>query len=302
MAIVKTLNDVLDLAIHKKSGRLVVGAAQDLEVMEAVTTAKKRGIVELTLIGDESAIKKIADEHQFDLTGVTIIHENDPVKATNQAVAMTRQNEADMLMKGLVNTDVFMRTILNKETGLRTGRLLTHVAVFEVETYPRLLILSDVAICIAPDLAQKIEITQNAIDVAHSLGIEMPKVAILSAAEKVNPEKMPSSGDAALIAKMADRGQIKGAIIDGPLALDNAISPESLKIKGINTPVAGEADILIFPNIEAGNVMYKTLTQLANAHVGAIVTGLAKPVVLTSRADSAESKLYSIALAAAIAK
>lgn len=298
----KSLEAVLNQAIELKTQRLVVGAAQDLEVLEAVVAAKQKGMAELILIGDVQLIRSLANEHNLDLSGASIFHESDGYKATREAVAMIKRGEADMLMKGLVNTDIFMKAILDKEIGLRTGRLLTHVSVFEVPAYHQLLILSDVAINIAPDLMQKLEITQNAIDVAHALGNELPKVAVLSATEKVNAAKMPSSGDAALLSKMSDRGQIKGALVDGPLAFDNAISLESARIKKIESPVAGDADILIFPNIESGNVIYKALNLFAQAKVGAIVMGLAKPVVLTSRADSAESKLYSIALAALLAQ
>ena len=190
---------------------------------------------------------------------------------------------------------------MNKEKGLRTGELLTHVAVFEVPDFPILQIVSDAAININPDLMEKVQIIKNAIKVARALGNTEPKVAILSATEKVNAEKMPSSGDAAIISKMAERGQIKGAIIDGPLALDNAVSAESAKIKKIDSPVAGHADILITPDIDAGNVLYKSLIFHAKAKVAATVMGVACPVVLTSRADSNESKLYSIALASLIA-
>ena len=301
MGKITKLNQILEEAIKRPSNRIAVAVAQDHEVLEAVNEAQQKGMVEAILTGDRSLMEPIAEECSIDLSNFEIIDEKDVAKAAAKAVELVKNGKANLLMKGLVNTDVYLKAILNKEKGLRTGELLTHVAVFEVPDFPILQIVSDAAININPDLMEKVQIIKNAIKVARALGNTEPKVAILSATEKVNAEKMPSSGDAAIISKMAERGQIKGAIIDGPLALDNAVSAESAKIKKIDSPVAGHADILITPDIDAGNVLYKSLIFHAKAKVAATVMGVACPVVLTSRADSNESKLYSIALASLIA-
>jgi phosphate butyryltransferase len=210
-----------------------------------------------------------------------------------------RSGEAQMLMKGLVSTGTFLKGILNKEFGLRDRPLLSHVAVFEAADPERLVIFTDVAMNIAPDLAQKVQILENAVDLAHRLGIERPKVAVIAAVETVNAE-MPATLEAAALAKMADRGQIKGCLVDGPLALDNALSVEAARHKGIVSPVAGVADVLLLPDIEAGNVLSKMIGLVAKCPLAAVIVGASAPVVLTSRADSDETKFNSIALAAAI--
>jgi len=231
-----------------------------------------------------------------------IVHESDEMKAAFKAVALINEGEGDLLMKGLVSTDKYMRAILNKENGLMNpGAILSHVTVMENANYHKLLIVGDVAIIPLPELKEKIAITNYLISVAHALGIERPKVALIAATEQVSP-KMQACVDAALIAKMADRGQIKGAAVDGPLALDVAIDEESAKIKKLNSEVAGDADCLVFPNIESGNVFYKANTKLAKGEQGAIVVGARVPAVLSSRGDSIKTKLYSIALAALSAK
>jgi phosphate butyryltransferase len=295
------LDQILEEAVKRPSHKIAVAVAQDTEVLEAVHEAKERGMIDPILTGNKWLMEPIAEKAGIDLSDFEIIDEKDDRAAAARAVELVKKGDADILMKGLVNTDVYLKAILNKEHGLSIGKLLTHVAVFEVPGFSKLQIVSDAAINISPDLSQKIEITNNAVKVAQALGINEPKVAILSATEKVNAEKMPSSGDAALMTQMNRRRQIKGAIIDGPLALDNAVSEESAKIKKIKSPVAGDADILITPNIDAGNVLYKSLIFYAKAKVAATVMGVACPVVLTSRADSKESKLYSIALSALIA-
>jgi phosphate butyryltransferase len=213
-------------------------------------------------------------------------------------VALVRAGEADMLMKGVLDTSILLKAALNKENGLNAGRLTSHVAVMEVPTYHKLLIVTDAAINIAPDLAGKLDIIANAVQVARAIGLANPKVALLAAVEKVNWDKMPCTADAAIITQMNRRGQLKGCIVDGPLALDNAVSAESAQIKKIVSEVAGDADILVAPDIEAGNILYKCLLDLGQAKGAGIVVGASKPIVLTSRADSAETKLASIALAA----
>jgi phosphate butyryltransferase len=211
-------------------------------------------------------------------------------------MGMVRAGEADVIMKGSLGTAFLIQAALDREKGLRQGKLFTHVAVYEIPGFNRLLLISDGGVVIAPDLYEKIEIVQNAIDVAHILGIGEPKVAVLAAAELVNP-KIVSTVDAANLSKMAERGQIVGGLVDGPLALDNAISPEAAHIKGIDGPVAGRADVLIVPDIEAGNIMAKAITYFAHGEMAGIVTGAAAPIVVTSRSDSERSKLVSIALA-----
>ena len=224
----------------------------------------------------------------------------DPKKATLEAVKLVSSGHADMLMKGLVDTATFLRSVLNKEVGLRTGKQMSHVAVFEIEGWDRLFFLTDVAFNTYPELKEKTAIINNAASVAHACGIEMPKVGVVCPVEVVNPN-MPSTVDAALLAKMSDRGQFKGCIVDGPFALDNAISLEAASHKGVKGEVAGQSDILMLPNIETGNVMYKTLTYFAPCKNGCLLVGTSAPVILTSRADTFETKVNSIALAALVA-
>ncbi|OYV88717.1 MAG: hypothetical protein B7Z68_12930 [Acidobacteria bacterium 21-70-11] len=236
----------------------------------------------------------------------TVIDERDEYQAGVRARDMVRDGEADVLMKGLIGTDKYMHLILDKERGLLPkGAVLTHITVLDVPAYQathgKLLLVSDVAIIPAPDLATKVKIVTYAVDAAHSFGIEIPRVALLAASEKVS-EKMPATVDAAIIAKMAERGQIKGAIVDGPLALDVALSPEACEIKGLRSVVEGDADVLIFPNIETGNVFYKSATILGGARLAAVVVGSSAPCILTSRADSEESKFFSIALGCRLAR
>ncbi|MDD4658547.1 MAG: bifunctional enoyl-CoA hydratase/phosphate acetyltransferase, partial [Eubacteriales bacterium] len=229
--------------------RLVVAAAQDPDVLEAVRDAVDWGIVSAILVGDKEKIAATAAEVRLSLEKCTVIPEADPIAAAHKAVAMVAQGQGDMVMKGRIGTADILRAVLDKEKGLRTGRLLSHVTVFDVQGVGRLLFMTDAAMNIAPDLGQKAQIVQNAVDVVRALGVERPKVAALAAVELVNPD-MPAAVEAALLAKMADRGQIKGAIVDGPLALDNAISLHSAQVKGIHSPVAGNADILMVPDIE----------------------------------------------------
>jgi len=240
----------------------------------------------------------MALEAGLDLEGVRLMEAKDFADAATKAVALVRSGEADILMKGVLDTSILLKAALNKEAGLNSGRLTSHVAVIESSYYHKLFIVTDAAINIAPDLQGKVDMIANAVQVSRSLGVERPKVALLAAVEKVNPERMPCTVDAAIITQMQKRGQIKDCIVDGPLALDNAISAESARIKKIVSEVAGDADILVAPDIEAGNILYKALVDLGGAKGAAIVAGAAKPIVLTSRSDSKETKLASIALAA----
>jgi phosphate butyryltransferase len=301
MAITK-LDQLFEVLKTKPKKRLVAAFANDDHTIEAVSMAVDMGIVEATLVGDEQTIKTVCAAHKIDPSKFKIVQENDEMKAANKAVELINNGEGDVLMKGLVSTDKYMRAILNKEKGLLPPKaVLSHVTVVQVPTYHKLLIVADVAIIPAPDLGQKIAMTNYLIQTAHSLGIEKPKVAILAATEQVSAA-MPACVDASIISKMGDRGQIKGAIIDGPLALDVAIDMESAKIKKLTGEVAGDADCILFPNIESGNVFFKACTKLAKGELGAMVMGAKVPCVLTSRGDSVQSKMYSIALAANAAK
>jgi len=290
------LDQIVERVKGKATKRLAVAVAEDPHTIEAVARAVKERLVHATLTGDEKAIKKVAAEAKVDTGLFEIVHEPDKVKALTLAIDKVRSGQADFLMKGLLDSSVYIRGIIDKEKGLLPpGKLLSHVTVIQVPAWKKLIVCGDVAVIPAPDLEAKVAILNYAIGVAHKLGIEKPKAILLSAVEKVNP-KMPSTTEAAIIAKMADRGQIKGAIVDGPLALDVAFSAESAAIKGIKSPVAGDADILVFPSIEAGNIFFKASTYLAKGELGAVVAGASCPCVLTSRGDSEDTKFYSIAL------
>lgn len=302
MAITK-LAQMFDVLKSKSKKRLVAAYANDSHTIGAVNQAVEKGLIDATLVGDEATIKKVCLEHNIDVTKFKIVQEADEVKAAEKAVALINAGEGDILMKGLVSTDKYMRAILSKDKGIMesSNATLSHVSVVEVPNYHKLLIVSDVAIIPAPDLKQKITIANYLIRTAKALQIDMPKVAVIAATEQMMPG-MPACVDAAIISKMADRGQIKGALVDGPLALDVAIDKESCEIKKLVSPVAGDADCLLFPNIESGNVFFKSSTKLSNGELGAVVFGAKVPAVLTSRGDSEMTKLYSIALAAIIAK
>jgi phosphate butyryltransferase len=293
---VKTLDDILALAKKIGPKKVAVAQAEHEEVLLALEKARKQGMVEAILVGRRERIEKLASKNGIDIGGFEIHQEVDGFSAALRCCELVNRGEAHFLMKGLVETAHFMRAILDKEKGLRTGRLLSHVAVFEIPSYPKLLMVTDAAINIVPTLMQKAQIIQNAVGVAHFLGIELPKVACLAAVEKVYPDKMPATLDCAALSVMAKRGQIKGAVVDGPFGLDNAVSEESARVKGVTSEMAGKADVLLCPNVEAGNAIYKTLTEFAQAKCAAVVVGAKAPVVLTSRADSHETKFASIAL------
>ncbi|GIM29953.1 phosphate butyryltransferase [Clostridium polyendosporum] len=280
--------------------KVSVAVAQDEQVLEAIKVAKDRGIIDAILVGDKEQIKVLADKIGMDLTQFEIVHELDVRKAALFSVELASTGKADMVMKGLVDTATFLRCVLNKEVGLRKGKLMSHVAVFEIENFDRLLFLTDAAFNTYPDLKAKVDILNNAVKVAHACGLEKPKVASICAVEVVNQD-MPATIDASLLAKMNDRGQIKGCIVDGPLALDNALSEEAARHKNIAGPVAGKADIFLLPNIESANVMYKCLTYASRSKNGGLLVGTSAPVILTSRADNFETKINSIALAALVA-
>lgn len=294
---IKSFEEVLEKVKNQKTKTVAVAVAQDEPVLEAVNDARTAKVANAILVGDEEKIKTIAKKIGMDITKYEIVNEPNDKKAALKAVELTSTGKADMVMKGLLDTANFLRSVLNKEIGLRTGKLMSHVAVFEIPGFDRLMFLTDAAFNMYPDLSAKVDIINNAVLLAHAIGIDNPKVAPICAVEVVNPN-MPATIDAAILTKMNDRGQIKGCIVDGPLALDNAISEEAAKHKKVSGPVAGKADILLMPNIEAGNVMYKTLTYATKSKNGGILVGTSAPVILTSRADSREAKLNSIALAA----
>ena len=286
---------VLSLKTRKK---LVLAAAEDVHALEAVYQAKIQGIIEPILFGDEKKIHEIADSNRINLDGIEIHNEPDNLFAVEKSVRMIRSGEADILMKGKVGTAGLLKGILNKEWGMRKGKLLSHFALFEIPAYHKLLALTDVAINLAPALKDKISIHENSVAFMNGLGWKAPKVAVIAAVEVVN-EAMQATLDAASLKGMAEKGEIKNCIIDGPMALDSAVNKESAAQKGISPDVGGDADLLLFPQLESGNVTYKTLAFLAGGSAASVVLGATAPVVLTSRADSNESKLNSIMLAAA---
>ena len=289
------LEDLYQLASMRSKAIISVAVSQDAHVLEAVCSAYKKNIADFILTGDEEKIKRCADEAGVDIAPFEIVHEADDGEACQKAASFVANGKAGALMKGLVDTAVIMKAVLNKDGGMRTGKKLSHLAVFECKSYHKLLFVTDAAINIAPDIAGKIEIIQNALDAVANLGIMEPKIALLAAKEKPDA-KMPVTMEIAEIVEKHKKGLFQNAIVDGPFALDNAVSLESAKIKGIESPVAGDADILVAPNIEAANILYKSLAFLGGAKNGGVVVGAKRPVILTSRADSTESKLISIAL------
>ncbi len=299
--ILKKLSELKELLINKPVKHLVLAAAHDSQSLGAVLKAADDKIVHPILIGDEKEIRRLASEKKHDLAGIRIINEPVIEKTSEMAVKMVNGGEADVLMKGKVGTSTLLKHVLNKDWGLRTGNLLSHIALFEVDTYHKLIAVTDVAMNIAPDLQDKIAIVNNSVSCLNMLGVELPKVAVLGAVEMVN-ESMQATLDAALLSKMNQREQIKNCIIDGPLAFDNAISLESAIHKGIRSEVAGDTDLLLMPDIEVGNVLYKSLVFFARAKVASMILGAAAPIVLTSRSDSEQAKYDSILLSAAIAK
>lgn len=283
--------------------RVAVAAAGDTHVLGAVHEARLEGLIRPILFGDPALIAEAAREVGLDLAKADVRPARNNDEAAELAVKAVSSGEADILMKGLLDTAVLLRAVLNKDWGLRTGKLLSHVLVYDVPgtDFGRLFFMSDGAMNIEPDLKAKIQIVENSVRVAHAIGLPKPRVAMLAAVEVVNPD-MSTAVDDAIISKMGDRGQIKGATIDGPLALDNAISAHAAHIKRIDSPVAGQADILIVDDIDVGNVFYKTLVYFARARVAGVIMGASAPVVLTSRADSEEAKFNSIALACVLAE
>jgi phosphate butyryltransferase len=299
--VLKTLDDLKHIVEGGPKKKLVLAAAQDQHSLGAVIRAWEENIIEPILIGDEEMIREICHSFNYNIEGIRIINEPDTLKSVEMAVKMVSSKQADILMKGKIGSSGLLKCVLNKEWGLRTGNLLSHFALFEVETYHKVIAVTDVAMNIAPNLQDKIAIVNNSVDCLNKLGYVMPKVAVLGAVEMVN-ENMVATLHAALLSKMNQRDQIRRCIIDGPLAFDNAISLESAQLKGIRSEVAGETDLLLMPDIEVGNVLYKSLVFFAKAKVASIILGASAPIVLTSRSDSEQAKFDSILLSAAASK
>ncbi|MFC2115731.1 bifunctional enoyl-CoA hydratase/phosphate acetyltransferase [Bacteroidota bacterium] len=293
------LSEVLEIARNRESRRLVVAAAEELHVLQAVLLARAENIIEPILVGDTLKILDICAENQLDLENISLVEEKDPEKACILAIDLIRTGEAEILMKGLVSTAPLLKAVLDRERGLRKSKVLSHAALFEIPSYHKLLAITDAAINVDPEIPEKISIIENAAEIFHRLGIPEPKVAILGPIEKMNI-KIRSTVDAEEIKQMHASGRIKGCLIDGPLALDVAVSREAATHKGIISKVAGDADILLTPDLDSGNILYKSLIFLGRSTSAAVVMGAQVPIVLTSRADSERSKLMSIALAAAL--
>jgi phosphate acetyltransferase len=273
----------------------------DQNSLEGAVDAGRMGLIAPILVGPAQRINRIAKTHNIDISGLPIVDAPHSEASAEKAVELVRLGQAEVLMKGSLHTDELLAAVVRRDAGLRTQRRISQCFIMDVPTYPDAIIITDAAVNIAPTLEEKVDIVQNAIDLAHALGRDDVRVAILSAMETVNP-KVQSTIEAAALCKMADRGQITGAILDGPLALDNAISLEAAEIKKINSPVAGRANILVAPNLEAGNMLAKSLSFLANADAAGIVLGARVPIILTSRADSVMTRLASCAVAALVAK
>ncbi len=290
-----TFSEIMDQARRIGPARFVVAQAADATVLEAVAEAERQGFAQPILVGSREAIEKAAAERGIDVGKWKIVEVATTAEAAAQAVRLVARGEGDILVKGLLQSAELLRAVLGKQEGLATGRTLSHVGVFQFPRSPRLYFVTDAALSIAPSYQQKLDIVQNAVDLAHRLGIAQPVVAMLCALETVNPD-MPATVDAACVAKMAERGAITGARVEGPLALDNAVSVEAARHKGITSELAGRADILVAPNIEAANILYKAFIFFAQAEEGGIVMGARAPIVLASRSDSARNKLSSLAL------
>lgn len=298
----KNFSDLLSRVSACKKKTLSVAVAQDKAVLEAVKAAKERGIADAILVGDESKINEIAAELGMNMSEYTVINETDTVAASLKAVKLVHDGKADMYMKGLLDTKTFLKSVLDKEVGLRTGKPLSHVCVFEIPGIDRLLFLTDVAFMPYPTLEDKVNIINYTVEIANACGVDMPKVAPLAAVEVVNP-KMPVTVEAAELTKMNEEGKITGCIVDGPLSLDIALYKEAAEEKGaLDRKVAGDADILLFPDIHAGNLVYKAIVHMVDVKNGNILTGTKAPVILTSRSDTCEVKVNSIALAALAAE
>lgn len=297
---ITTLGEMVSAAISAGPVPIAVAAAHDPQVLQAVHQAQQAGMIEATLVGDWPAIEAFAAQIGIDLKGLTIIHEPAPQPAAQKVVELARKGQVDVVVKGQVKTSVLLSAALNRHTGLRGRGLLSHIGIFELPGLNRLLYLSDSGVVVYPDVYQKLEIINNVVGIAQGFGLCQPKVAILAASETVHP-KIPASIDALALAKMAEQGWVKDAVVDGPLGLEFAISPEVSIMEESDSPIAGLADILIVPNVEAGNIVAKGLLYFAHARMAGLVVGARVPLVINSRADSAETRYLSLAMAAVLA-
>jgi phosphate butyryltransferase len=301
MAQIRNFAQMLEAALKGGPRRAAIVGAGQRQTLHAVRLARNLGLAECILIDDPERLAQVAGEEGVDLDGMQIVPEANMVKAAYHAVSMIHTEEADLLMNGRALPVELMKAALDANKGLRIGKLISDVSIFEIPDFNRLILVSDVAIVVSPTLAQKVAIVQNAIDTAIELGIERPKVAILAATEMVNPE-MPANMDAANLSKMSERGQIRGGFVDGPLAMDNAISVKAAEMKGIKSEVAGQADILITPNVESGNILAKAISYFARGHMAGVVVGAKCPIVMPSRSDPPEQKMLSLALGVYLTK
>jgi phosphate butyryltransferase len=294
------LSELINKAKNKQQNRIAVAAAEDEAVLKSLKIAMQESIVAPILVGDKAKIKEMAKSVGLDLNGIEIFHNEKGADSSAQiAVSMIKKGEADILMKGFVSTGGLLKAVLDKENGLRKGGVLSHVAFFESPYYHKLMCVTDAAMNVAPDFDTKVHILNNAVEACQKIGISTPKVAVIAAVETVNP-KMEATVHAAMMKTMSNRKQLKNCIVDGPLAIDNAVDKHAAEHKGIVSDVAGNCDIILVPDIEAGNVLYKTLNFLGGATAAAVIMGASVPIVLTSRSDTEESKMLSIALAAAM--
>jgi phosphate butyryltransferase len=305
---IRRFDDLLTAARQRGPVRIAVAAAHDPEVLKAVSQAQAEGIVEATLVGDWPAMEAYAaglrstqPEIGQALSRAEIIHEPDPHQAAVKVVSMAREGQADVVVKGQVKTADLLGAALSRHVGIRGQGLLSHVGVYELPAVDRLIYLSDSGVVVYPDIAQKLAIINNVVGVAHLFGLELPKVAILAASETVHPH-IPASIDALALAKMAEQGWVQGAIVDGPLGLEMAVSPRAAALAEVDSPIAGLADVLIVPNVEAGNIVAKGLLYFAHARMAGLVVGARVPIIISSRADSAETRYLSLAMAAILAK
>ncbi len=297
---IQNLDELLTVAQAGGPRRMAVAAAHDPEVLTSVDEAQRRGIATATLIGDAAAIESIAAAEGLTLSGTHIVHQTDEVLAARKAVALAREGQTEVVVKGQLKTIGLMSAVLDRHTGVRDKKLLSHVGIFEMPGFNRLLYMSDGGVVLYPNIWQKLEIIRNVVDVAHRLGLEEPKIAIIAAFEIAHP-KSTASIDALALSRMASEGWIKGAVVDGPLALDLAISPESARIKQARSPIAGKADIIIVSSVETGNISAKGMLYFGTARMAGVVVGAKVPIIINSRADNAETRLLSIALAAVLA-
>jgi len=293
---ITSFDEILQAVKTRPKKTIAVAMADEAEVLAAVSQANKEGLADAVLVGDKSSIIRLSEQHEIDISKFDIVQADNENQSVVRSIQLVDERLADTLMKGRCSSASMLKAVLDKQHDVRTGKLLSHCAVMQIPTYHKLLIMSDGGINIAPDLDVKIGIIDNAVNCARMLGIEKPKVALISALEKVNYKAMQCTIDAAVISKMSQRGQIANAIIDGPLAVDNAVSKKACEIKGIDSPVGGDADILIMPMIEAGNVFYKALSCFTETKFAGIVLGARVPIVFTSRSDNEETKYLSIAL------